>query len=116
MSKLLSARISPPFIWGGGFLDLHLKKAMLPPFVNSIPQGMKSIRREWKCYSQKNSRGGFNNLFQRIFFIEDRCCSFLLHIYSIHSFPYPPPPPSNYSVKKKQRVRGLGCRFGGEDS
>ncbi|GIY09728.1 hypothetical protein CDAR_60121 [Caerostris darwini] len=38
---------------GGGAFYLHLKRSL----SNSIPQGMKSIRREWKCGSPEEQSG-----------------------------------------------------------
>ncbi|GIY09722.1 hypothetical protein CDAR_60091 [Caerostris darwini] len=77
---------------GEGAFYLHLKRSL----SNSIPQGMKSIRREWKCGSLEEQSG---------FFEQDRCCSFLPHSYSITLSISTPPPQLEPFCQKK----GRGC-------
>ncbi|GIY09720.1 hypothetical protein CDAR_60081 [Caerostris darwini] len=65
---------------GVGAFYLHLKRSL----SNSIPQGMKSIRKGMEMRFSRRTVGVFSRtIFFRIFFIEDKCCSFLLHSYSV---------------------------------
>ncbi|GIY10455.1 hypothetical protein CEXT_181891 [Caerostris extrusa] len=106
MCKLLSARISSPFIVGGAFY-LHLKRSL----SNSIPQGIKSIRRVWQCGPQKNSRG-----FRTITSSKAGVAPSYYTVIPSH-FPYPPTPLFEpFCQKKKERGWGVGCHFGGENS
>ncbi|GIY09726.1 hypothetical protein CDAR_60111 [Caerostris darwini] len=83
---------------GEGAFYLHLKRSL----SNSIPQGMKSIRREWKCGSLEEQSG---------FFEQDRCCSFLPHSYSITLSISTPPPQFEPFCQKWEEDEGYGLSF-----
>ncbi|GIY10459.1 hypothetical protein CEXT_181911 [Caerostris extrusa] len=92
----------------GGFLFASEKKP-LPP-SNSIPQDMKSIRKEWKCGSpEEESWWFFEQSSSESSSKTGVAPSYHTVIPSILSISTPPLN-SNHSVKKG----GLGCRFAGK--
>ncbi|GIY09730.1 hypothetical protein CDAR_60131 [Caerostris darwini] len=93
---------------GVGAFYLYLKRSL----SNSIPQGMKSIRREWKCGSPEEQSGFFEQASSSKTGVAPSS-----HTVIPSPFPYPPHPlNSNHSVKNGKRMRGMGCRFAGENS